>query len=206
MFNDMRLPESVARFVVSHPVFDVVNVQTRSGANFAKLRNAHPTTRYIIKDARLNFEQFQSFYAFFRNCCGSAYSFRIKDPLDYAVQYQKAHVVLLSNGKKIVPLTKVYSDVCITYSKPILYPMQNTLLVTTVNDQKIENVSISTVSQQDNTKCDILLPDNLEEAIIKYSVEFDTIVRFADNSFTYKHDVDGSVVLDEIILIEVRYL
>jgi uncharacterized protein (TIGR02217 family) len=192
--HEINIPQFIEAFVIGKSEFSTEIFETISGRNARiALRNQN-YQKYIIKNCKLNQEQFDEFNNFFHGRKGQEFSFRMKDLANYKVLKQ---FIAIGDGRtKEYQLFKIYKDKINPYKKIITKLTENSVKAYINNSLVVSKIQYDTGI--------ITLTENLQQgSILSVDFEFDVQVRFTQNSFEYNHSPDGSIALSEIHLIEV---
>lgn len=154
-----------------------------------------PRRRYNLKNCRLSESQFEIFNSFFIARLGSRYSFRLKDYFDYKVineQFVDSDV----QGRQ-VQLKKTYHDAVSNVLRKVVKPKKNTVKCW-FNGVQADGWKVDYA-----TGIISFLKEIPKQAIITASCEFDVPVRFANDSFQYCLNNDGTISIVDTELLEV---
>lgn len=188
-FHNVMLPDFISVHAVGGPAFSTACVTTFSGRESRVLEREIGLQRYILKDCKLSSSEFEVFNSFFRARRGQQYSFYMRDHADYRIDNQK--IIARDEDQIVFEIHKEYPDPIMPYSRRIA---------------KLEKESVST-NLLAEVDCDggvIILPHSLipsQELII--SANFYVLVRFMSDVLKYHTHIDGSIVIDEMTLVEV---
>ena len=154
-----------------------------------------PRRKYMLNNCFLSLGQFEIFNSFFIARAGQKYSFRLKDHFDFVVEKQ---VLAIGTGTETTfQLNKIYSDNVSPHTRKITKPKPQTLSIWNNTEHIVEH------SINYNSGVVILnAPLEIDHQIIA-SFEFDVPVRFVNDSFEYSFNIDGTISLDKIEMIEV---
>lgn len=142
----------------------------------------------------LSLEQFQHFNNFFRARHGSYFAFRFKDYGDFQINRQ---IIAIGDDKSNeFQIFKQYDDPISCYQRNITKPIRDTVELC-INNHVINDALIN----YDNG---VISLDHalMQEHTLSVTCQFDTIVRFAQDSFDYNYTDNGSIALSTIKLIE----
>jgi uncharacterized protein (TIGR02217 family) len=188
-FHNVKLPDFIAIHAVGGPVFATSCITTGSGRESRMLDHDHGLQQYIISDCRLSRVEFEEFNSFFRGRRGQQYSFRMRDYADYEIKNQK--ITRLDESDIVLEIYKEYPDALNPYRRRI-----------TMLDQ--DSVLVNMPAEVDCDRGLIILPDVLAPSqALCLSANFDIAVRFTSDVLKYHTHIDGSIIIDEIKLIEV---
>ncbi len=185
MFHDVNLPDFLALYAKGGPIFSTNIIQTQSGREVRIPNKYQAIHQYVITDCYLNQKQFEEFNSFFRARFGMTYGFRLKDYSDYMCNSQKIEV---DNNNKF-QLIKTYSDEISPYTRIITKPI---------------DVKIDMQNDIDYTTGIGILKNPLkngEKLIATFT--FDVPVRFNNEQFKYSFQPDGTIMIYDLLLIEV---
>jgi uncharacterized protein (TIGR02217 family) len=147
----------------------------------------------MIREAKLDTVQFGIFNSFFRSRMGRSHSFRVRDPSDCNVSMQR--ITFSPGGNKIKPI-KIYSDPVRSYVRRIDYPIKETIKLH-INGRLVNH-------RYEQNGNNIIVPNSLMETdIVTCSFDFDVITRFDSDDFQYSYEKDGSILLQNVQLVEV---
>lgn len=188
-FHNVILPNFISIHAVGGPVFSTSCVTTGAGRESRMLDHDHGLQQYIISDCRLSQVEFEELNSFFRARRGQQYSFRMRDYADYEIRDQK---ITQSDESGIVfEIYKEYPDILNPYRRRITMLEQSSVLV-------------NMPAEVDCDRGVIILPDALRPSQdLCLSAKFDVPVRFTSDVLKYHAHIDGSIIIDEIKLIEV---
>lgn len=194
-FLNILLPEFLSPYIIGGPYFDTSIIRTVSGreVRFANLQNA--CQKYTIKGCHLTPSELNEFNAFFRNAKGAASGFCMKDDSDHTAVEQ----ILYSktNDPLTYEVSKEYKFGDQKYLRRIFKPIPESIEIKTTDQKEIHAES--------NYDLGILtLKDPLPEGIgLITNFSFYVPVRFKEDHFNYCNCKDGSIMLEDIELIEV---
>ena len=194
-FHNVNLPIYIEIFAVATIEFSTICASTKSGREVRNAISLTPKRTYQLKDCRLSRTQFEIFNSFFYARCGKRYAFRLKDHFDYKVKKQ-----LIGKGDgaiKEFQLVKIYQDSEAPYIREITKPLGKSVSIFTDEDEIVpEEINLKT----GKIKLSEALPENTE---LFANFEFDVPVRFDKDSFQYSFNQDGTILLDDVRLVEV---
>ena len=194
-FHNVNLPKYIEIFAVGVSEFNTSCATSMSGREARSSDSQIARRRYLLKGCRLSQSQFDAFNSFFIARAGKRFSFRLKDYFDFTVDKQ-----IIAIGDDIetkFQLKKLYHDDFAPYLRNITKPKINTLKLWLNNEEIIpQDIGSDTGIVQ------------LSKAVptatsLAASFEFDVPVRFANDSFEYSFNQDGTISLDKAELIEV---
>lgn len=188
-FHNVMLPDFVAAHAVGGPAFSTNCVTTLSGREVRSLGCEIGLQQYVIADCKLSFAEFELFNSFFRARRGQQYSFYMRDHADYKIENQK--IITESDNQIVFEIYKEYPDLVMPYYRRI---------------KKLDRASVRTnvITEVDCENGVIVLPSPLpssQELIL--SANFYVMVRFMSDVLKYHTHIDGSIVIDEMTLLEV---
>ncbi len=138
----------------------------------------------------------KNFIAFFKQGAGQRFSFRLRDHFDYKVERQTIGVADGVNTE--FQLYKTYDDTVSSYVRTITKPVRGSVSLWHI-DQELEIESV------DENSGKIRLSEAPGEGVaICASFLFDVPVRFAADAIRYSLGVDGSIMVEDVELIEVH--
>lgn len=188
-FHNVNLPSFIAVYASGGPVFETISAITSSGRESRIQSRNIALQEYMISDCRLSLEQFEEFNSFFRARHGQQYSFRMRD---YADSILKNEIIAIGDGiEKSFEVYKYYQDKISPYKRRITKLSPEFTSINLRGDVDYNNGIITLES-----------PLNLGENLIMNSL-FDVPVRFLNDSFRYNFNLDGSVTINDLKLIEV---
>lgn len=195
MFNieyrhNVIMPDFITIHLRGGPSFATLTASTVSGREVRYYERQTAIHKYTLNGCRLSNSQFQIFNSFFRARLGSAFAFRIKDHADYKIDNQ---ICGIGDGQKQnFELYKIYPD---------MGQICHRRIFALNSDNLISSHEIKTIDQVEGI---ISLKDPLpkdENLII--TGDFEIWVRFVSDEFRYSTMEDGSILIDDISLIEV---
>lgn len=195
-FHNINFPHFLATHAKGGPYFATSHVITASGREIRSSNRTNALQQYVIEGCRLSREQFDEFNAFFRACLGSQYAFRLRDYADCLIKDQ---LIFVGNGTtKQFEVYKTYVSTTASYNRKITKLVIDGLQLV-AGDVEIPHYMICVDTGI------ITLDSALMEGqrlILKNAV-FDVSVRFNSDNFQYSMHVDGSIVIDNLHLMEV---
>jgi uncharacterized protein (TIGR02217 family) len=193
-FQNILLPEFLSPYIIGGPRFDTSILQSISGREVRYPNLSYAIQKYLIKDCYISHDELKEFNCFFRNCKGAAFSFCLKDYLDYQVRQQVLQVDI--NDQGVFELFKYYKFDTQIYQRRILKIIQGSLRVYSENQEIPAQINYNngtiTIPQEAYTQQDALI-----------DFDFYVPVRFVKDHFSYKLTKDGSIGLEDIELTEV---
>jgi len=194
-FLNVLLPEFLNPYISGGPHFDTSIIRNVSGreVRFANLQNA--CQKYVIKSCHLTTLELNQFNAFFRNTKGAAIGFCMKDYSDHTATDQILRPE--TNAPLMYKLFKeyVYSDQ--KYLRRIFKPISESVKLKTTDQDEVH-------AEIDYDSGVLTLNNPLpEEMELTANFSFYVPVRFKDDYFNYSICKDGSIMLEDIELIEV---
>lgn len=188
-FHNVKLPDFIARHAIGGPVFYTSCITTLSGRESRILDRGYGQQKYMISDCRLSQAEFEEFNSFFRARRGQQYSFRMRDFADYEIKYQKMNYS--DKPEMIFEIYKEYPDEMNSYKRRIRLLDKSSVLV-------------NMIAEVDCDQGIITLPELLSSFQDLYlTAKFDVAVRFMSDDLKYSTHIDGSIIIDDISLIEV---
>lgn len=195
-FHNIHLPNFVAMQAKGGPHFATSHVTTMSGREVRSADRMHAIQRYSIENCRLSKEQFDQFNAFFRTCMGQQYSFLFKDYADCIVCDQ---IIAVGNGTATsFELHKTYATAVTSYNRKLTRLDPESVMIE-INHAEINRTQFRI--EGGVVILDASLPQD-HILLLKHAV-FYVEVRFTHDSFKYSMHNDGSVVIDNLSLVEV---
>jgi len=189
-YHDVLLRDFVTVHLKGGPVFFTSTASTISGREIRTYERQNSIQKYSLVGCKLSHDEFQRFNSFFRARIGCAYAFRIKDHADFKINNQ---VIAVGDGvTREFELYKSYEDDACSYRRRISAIRDGTL------DSNFEIEHIDRINGILNTRD--VMPDGVQLII---SAEFDVWVRFASDEFRYSSASDGSLLIEELGLVEV---
>lgn len=189
-YHDTLLPDFISVHLKGGPVFATTTASTISGREIRAYERQNSIQQYVLEGCRLSHDEFERFNSFFRARTGCAYAFRIKDHADFKIDNQ---VIAITDGiTKEFEIYKTYPDDACSYRRKISGIREGSLQV---------NCDIARIDEMRGViyTRDVLPPN--KELII--TVEFDVWVRFMSDEFSYSARDDGSILIQDLKLIEV---
>ncbi len=193
-FHNVRFPNEIAIYAVGSCKYSTSCAESKSGREVRSLDSSASRQIYRLVDCKLSEQQFETFNTFFRARAGRRFSFRLRDHMDKIAKKQSLHRIEGENDK--FQLYKLYNDPINAYSRKITKPVDSGVKLyrnqTEYNDYEIDyNTGI------------ITLPKEVKYSELKASFKFDIQVRFDNDEFDYKFADDGTIMLENVKLIEV---
>lgn len=189
-YHDILLPDFISVHLKGGPVFATSTASTISGREIRIYTRQNSIQKYSLVGCRLSRDEFEWFNGFFRARMGSAYAFRIRDHADFVIQDQ---IIGIGDGiEKEFEICKIYLDDASNYRRKICAVRFDTLAAN-FDIEKIDNVHGIITARN--------VIEVQKEAII--SCEFDVWVRFGSDEFRYSSADDGSILIEDLELIEV---
>lgn len=188
-FHDVMLPDFIAVHAVGGPAFSTTCVTTISGRESRASAREIGLQQYVIYDCKLSVAEFEIFNSFFRARRGQQYSFYMRDHADYSIDNQR--MTECDENKIVFEIYKEYPDPFSPYCRRITKLDQN-------------SISTNILTEVDCKSGIIILPRPLlpsQELIL--SAKFYVPVRFMSDVLKYHVHIDGSVIIDEMTLLEV---
>ncbi len=194
-FHDVNPPKYVEIFAVGSSGFSTSLATTKSGREVRNSDSQLPLRRYVLKDCMLSHTQFESFNSFFKARAGQRFSFKLRDPFDHKVVDQP--IATGDGARQRFQLQKTYADPVAPWVRRITKPVFETIRLSVdgqpVDVQMFSAKGVVTLAQ--------ILPQG---KVLRADFDFDVVVRFAQDSFTYGFNSDGTIGLENIELIEVQ--
>ena len=189
-YHDVLLPDFLTIHLKGGPVFSTSTASTVSGREIRAYERQNAIQKYSLVGCRLSHDEFEKFNSFFRARIGCAYAFRIRDHADFKIENQ---VIAIGDGSaREFEIHKSYEDDACSYRRKI----------SAIREGSIDaNFIIETLDKINGI---IHMRDIISvgtELII--SAEFDVWVRFASDEFRYSSASDGSILIEDLGLVEV---
>ena len=193
-FHDVSLPKYVEIFAIGSSEFSTSLAVTKSGREVRNSDSQLPRRRYLLKDCRLSHAQFESFNSFFKSRAGQRFSFKLRDPFDHKAVNQP-----IATGDGVCQnfqLQKIYEDPVAPCVRKITKPVSDSIRLSVDN----QPVAIQMLKTNGSVALEQAV---LRDKVLRADFEFDVVVRFAQDSFSYSFNNDGTIGLESIELIEV---
>lgn len=195
-FHSVNLPQYIEIFAVGVSEFTTSCATSMSGREARSSDSQIARRRYLLKGCRLSQSQFNTFNSFFIARAGKRFSFRLKDYFDFVVEKQ-----IIATGDDVetmFQLQKLYQDDFVPYLRTITKPKINTVKLWKNNNEEIfpQEIDLNTGIVK------LSRPVPQGEQLVA-SFEFDVPVRFANDSFEYSFNQDGTISLNNAELVEV---
>ncbi|MEY3197362.1 MAG: hypothetical protein RLZZ59_733 [Pseudomonadota bacterium] len=188
--HDILLPSFISIHLRGGPAFATVLASSISGREIRAYDRQYSIQKYNLSGCKLSLEEFERFNCFFRARMGCAYAFRVRDYADYLIDEQ---VIAVGDGvSSQFEICKTYHDELSSYSRRI-YAIREDSVSSNVEVDKIDKIYGFVHTKRPLEKG--------KELVIK--AEFDVWVRFASDEFKYLFCDDGSVLIEELELLEV---
>jgi uncharacterized protein (TIGR02217 family) len=189
-YHDILLPDFLSVHLKGGPVFSTVTASTISGREIRSYERQNALQKYSLEGCRLSHDEFQKFNSFFRARMGCAYAFRIRDHADFKIENQ---VIAITDGvSKEFEIYKSYEDEACSYRRKI----------SAIRADMIEaNFDIKNIDREHGVIHTRELLVLGRELLI--TAEFDVWVRFTSDEFRYSSSMDGSVLIEDLGLVEV---
>jgi uncharacterized protein (TIGR02217 family) len=189
-FHDILLPKFIAVHLKGGPAFATAMASTISGRELRIYDRQHSLQRYTLSGCRLSIDEFEKFNCFFRARMGRVYAFRVKDYADYVMNNQ---VIGVGDGVSTqFEIYKTYMDDVCSYTRRI-YAIRDSGLIVNSKINRIDK-SLGLLHTEEPVP-------NSEELMI--TAHFDVWVRFGSDEFGYSVCSDGSILIENLDLIEV---
>lgn len=194
-FHDINLPDFMEIYAQGVSEFSTSCAITLSGRENRSSNINFPKRRYNLKNCKLSEVQFEIFNSFFIARLGSRYSFRLKDYFDYKVINEQFGDADVQVGR--LQLKKTYNDAVSSFLRKITKPRKDSIKFW-FNGVQVDEWTV------DYTAGIIsFLKEIPQQTIITASYEFDVPVRFANDSFQYCLNNDGTISILDTELLEV---
>lgn len=194
-FHDINLPKYIEIFAVGSSSFSTSKAESMSGREARNSDSQMPKRLYELRNCCLSSDQFEAFNSFFYARRGMRFSFRLRDYFDCSVENQN---IGISDGMNPeFQLKKLYRDDISPYVRIITKPVQDTVILLHEND-RLEFASIN----YNDGKLRLIEPLPLN-SILSASFTFDVPVRFLNDTYEYRFNDDGSILIDNVKMIEV---
>lgn len=194
-YHNINLPPFIAIYAVGEPSFSTEIASTVSGREIRISNHLSSFQKYKISQCKLSLSQFEEFNSFFRARLGRQYSFRMRDYADCHLHNQ---TIAEMGHNEAIEVFKVYVDTIKNYNRRITKLVHNSVELK-VNDLDLAEAEID----YDKGLIKLNAPLSAEEKLI-ISAAFDVEVRFSSDSFAYSYQSDGSIMIDNLELIEVK--
>lgn len=194
-FHNVSLPKCAAIFAVGCSEFFTSTAISMSGREMRNSDTQKPKRRYSLQNCCLSLQQFEAFYSFFQARAGQRFSFRLRDHFDYKVERQ---IIGVGDGVNTeFQLCKTYDDELLAYVRTITKPVRGSVSLWHI-DQELE------VESMDENSGKVSLSEPPGEGVeVSASFVFDVPVRFAADAIRYSLGADGSIIVEDVELIEV---
>ena len=149
--------------------------------------------KYIVKNCLLDTKKFCQLNSFFRARYGMKYSFRFKDYSDFKVENQLLHS---DDSFKKFALIKTYDNEGFSCLRKINKAVEKSIQIFIDNEPLLLNWHYA------NGFIILSEPTNAQQKLTA-SFEYDVNVRFCHDYFDYKYNDDGTVLIDNLQIIEV---
>jgi len=189
-YHDVLLPDFLTIHLKGGPVFSTSTASTISGREIRIYERRNAIQKYSLVGCRLSHDEFGRFNSFFRARIGCAYAFRIRDHADFKIENQ---VIAVGDGvTREFEIYKSYEDDACSYKRK----------VSAIREESIEaNCVIESIDRVNGV---IHMRDIIVEGSeIIISAKFDVWVRFGTDEFRYSSTADGSVLIEDLGLVEV---
>jgi len=194
-FHEIHLPGFINCYISGGPHFDTNIVETLSGREIRHGNLERAVHKYRLRNCRLSLDELEQFNAFFLNCKGAEFAFRLKDYADYCATRQTL-TCCLDDEKTIFPLFKKYDYQGKIYLRRIFKPVEESVQVF-VDDAKIDH-------ELDAANGTVKIASPLAPSqVLSASFCFDVPARFCCDSFSYQTAKDGSIILEDIEIKEI---
>ena len=189
-YHDVLLPDFLTIHLKGGPVFSTSTASTISGREIRVCERQNAFQKYVLVGCRLSQDEFSRFNSFFRARLGCAYAFRIRDHADFKIANQ---VIAIGDGlKREFGIYKSYEDDACDYKRKI----------SSIRDGSI--VANHPFESVDRINGVLHMQEIVEEgAELVISAEFDVWVRFVSDEFRYSSELDGSILIEDLELVEV---
>lgn len=193
-FHNVNLPSFIALHAKGAPVFTTSIATTASGREARSADRAYSLQKYTISNCRLGAFQFDEFNGFFRARKGQQYSFRMRDYADCIIFDQ----AVSEDGSGLsFEVFKTYPDRLNPYSRRITKLAPGSVQLR-VGDLDLRPLHI------DHERGIITLDRSLQHGqCLMINATFDVEVRFASDDFKYSMHQDGSIMIDDLEIVEV---
>lgn len=193
-FHNISLPSFISIHAKGSPVFATQVATTASGREARFADRMHSMQKYTISNCRLGSFQFDEFNGFFRARKGRQHSFRMRDYADCIIFDQ---VIGESVADLSVEVFKTYPDNLKPYARRI------TKLVMGSVQLQLEGLDLRPANI-DYEQGIIILDQPLHKGQhLMINATFDVEVRFASDDFKYSMHQDGSIMIDDLEIVEV---
>lgn len=178
MFIEERLLDCVSYGTAGGPTWLTRRVRLNSGIMRRNPRRSRPLYKYAVLFRNLEPDSHAEVIQAFNACMGGVHSFRLKDWSDFEAT-DEAFTELGTGAEVSVQLTKTYAFGGQGILRPIRKPVAGTVQITA------NNVPIS--SSVDYTT-GIVTFTAAEDAVVRWSGEFDVPVMFTEDELQFSFD------------------
>jgi uncharacterized protein (TIGR02217 family) len=198
-FHDILFPGGLSSFACRRMEFDNAHITCKSGREVRVARKSNMYKIYNFDQALLSRNEFETFYHFFLARRGIKYSFRFQDMADYQISKQEHNGQDIINNDYALCLYKRYYDELEAYVHPVVLPKSESLVIK-VNESPMERgeYQIQGDGKVQFKESALKIGDK-----ITLDLEFDNLVRFANDKFEYYLTKDGAFALKSVEMIEV---
>lgn len=189
-YHDILLPDFITVHLKGGPVFATQAASTISGREVRFYERQNAIQKYALVGCRLSQDEFQRFNSFFRARLGCAYAFRIKDHADFKIENQ---IIANADGmSKEFEIYKNYEDESCGYRRKISAVRE---------DKMAADFDIERIDRENGIIYTREILESGKSLVI--SAEFDVWVRFTSDEFRYSSSADGSILIEDLGLVEV---
>lgn len=195
-FHDTSFPKFLETFVVGSCNFSTSKEESMSGRESRNSDSGISKKKYDLRNCYLSSKEFEIFNSFFQARRGMRFSFRLKDRFDFQGETE---IIGVGDGKKLeFQLQKSYDDLISPYIRIITKPVPFSVKLFCKNRPiQPDHVDFNTGK--------IYLSEAIEQgAELIANFDFDIAVRFTQDSFKYSFDENGSILLEDVQMVEVH--
>ncbi len=192
-YHNVRLPDFISIHASGGPHFFTKIATTNSARELRLCERDFAIHKYVVKNCLLSTKKFYQLNSFFRARYGMKYSFRFKDYSDFKVENQLLHA---NNSFKKFALIKSYNNEGFSCFRKITKAIENSIQIF-IDDQAL-------LLNWHYSNGFIILTEPLEaQQRLTASFEYDVNTRFCHDYFDYKYNDDGTVLIDNLQIVEV---
>jgi uncharacterized protein (TIGR02217 family) len=192
-FHNVKLPNFLALHAKGSPVFATSVATTASGREARLSDRLLCLQKYTISNCRLSPGQFEEFNGFFRARKGRQYSFCMRDFADCLI-----HNKLMPEASgQIFKVFKIYPDQLEPYARRITKLVPGSVALSAAGlDIRPQEI--------DHQAGIVMLESPLQDGhTLMINARFDVQVRFSSDDFKYSIHLDGSIIIDDLEMLEV---
>lgn len=193
-FHDIYLPEFVAVHTISKICFTNHVVSSVSGREQRRNIRSLPFNEYVIKDCRMQPEEYEELNGFFRARKGRMFSFKLRDISDHILA---EHVIAYGDGSSSsFIIQKHYKDAYAPSVRQIIAPVASELSV------KVDSEEVEWIFNEQTRQIELRRTPRAG-SVITASGFYDIVVRFDSDHLEVSYADDGTILLDDCKLVEV---